>query len=53
MVQIPIPPKKDYDEVRKAIADILEKDDYDDGVNCSSYWYTMLESTQRVSPCAR
>ncbi|KAK9809796.1 hypothetical protein WJX73_007395 [Symbiochloris irregularis] len=28
---IPLPPKKDYDKVRAAIEDALDKDDYDDG----------------------
>ena len=31
LLQIPIPPKKDYDKVRAAISDVLDKDDYDDG----------------------
>lgn len=33
-LQIPLPPKKEYDKVRGAIADVLENDDYDDGRVC-------------------
>lgn len=30
-----MPPKREYEKVRQAIADVLEKDDYDDGAFCT------------------